>query len=60
MSEDTRREQTRARKRYTRPVVKRVHLKPDEAVLGGCKINGKRGPVTSNCGVPTPCNARTS
>ena len=60
MSEDTRREQTRARKRYTRPVVKRVHLKPEEAVLGGCKIPGKRGPVQAGCGVVTPCNAKTS
>ena len=45
------REKDKAKKRYTKPAVKRVHLKPEEAVLGGCKTSGIFGPTQANCGV---------
>jgi len=41
----------KGRKPYAKPVAKRVHLKPEEAVLGGCKTSGIFGPTQANCGV---------
>jgi hypothetical protein len=39
------------RKSYVKPEVKRVELKPEEAVLGGCKVSGVHGPasITTDC-----------
>jgi hypothetical protein len=37
------------RKPYRGPEVKQVALRPEEAVLGNCKITGSSGPATSNC-----------
>ena len=35
------------KKPYTKPAIKQVQLKPEEAVLGGCKMNGSgNGPVS--------------
>ena len=48
------------KKPYTKPEVKRVQLKPEEAVLGGCKVNGQFGPAANNCLVPPKCNALMS
>jgi len=44
------------KKPYVRPVVKRVPLKPEEAVLGACKSSGISGPVQSRCTIPAPCS----
>jgi hypothetical protein len=41
------------RKPYERPVVKQVPLRPEEAVLGSCKITSGFGP-TGTCG--TTCS----
>jgi hypothetical protein len=35
------------KKPYVKPSVKQVRLKPEEAVLGGCKVGGFGGPVVS-------------
>ena len=43
------------KKPYAKPAVKKVELKPDEAILGGCKTTGTSGPSDSNCGIPIPC-----
>ena len=48
------------KKPYTRPEVKQVQLKPEEAVLGGCKVSGQFGPAQPNCTVPPKCNALMS
>jgi len=48
------------KKPYTKPEVKQVLLKPEEAVLGGCKMTGITGPSASNCSAPPPCAIRTS
>lgn len=37
------------KKPYTRPEVKQVPLRPDEAVLGACKTGGYYGPTAPNC-----------
>ena len=40
-------------KAYEAPKVMRVSLRPDEAVLGHCKVPQSRGPAASGCGVAT-------
>ena len=42
-------EKSHARRSYVKPSMKRVHLKPEEAVLGGCKITGQFGPTVPGC-----------
>ena len=37
------------KKAYQRPEVTQVPLRPEEAVLGNCKITGSSGPATANC-----------
>jgi len=37
------------RKPYEAPQIVRVSLRPDEAVLGHCKIPGASGPTTGSC-----------
>jgi hypothetical protein len=44
------------KKAYVKPEVKRVDLKPEEAVLGGCKISGHSGPLQASCAAPVPCS----
>jgi hypothetical protein len=34
---------------YERPKVVRVSLRPEEAVLGHCKVAGSAGPVAASC-----------
>jgi hypothetical protein len=45
------------KKPYTKPEVKQVQLKPEEAVLGGCKVDGQFGPAVGNCKLPPKCSA---
>jgi hypothetical protein len=42
-------EKAPARRSYAKPAMKRVILKPEEAVLGACKIAGKFGPTAGDC-----------
>lgn len=42
-------EQTRNKKPYEQPRLVSINLRPDEAVLGHCKIMGSGGPVSSSC-----------
>ena len=37
------------KKPYQPPEVTKVSLRPEEAVLGACKISGSAGPVGSSC-----------
>ena len=37
------------RKPYEPPRVVSINLRPEEAVLGNCKIGGSAGPVASSC-----------
>ncbi len=53
----------RAKKGYAKPVVRRVHLRPAEAVLAGCKSSGAAGPEIGAChirGGGAPCHANAS
>jgi len=54
---------SKQKKPYTKPEVKQVQLKPEEAVLGGCKVSGSFGLGFSNCtagGEPGKCKALMS
>ena len=54
-------EKDREKRPYRKPAVKQVPLRPDEAVLGGCKSNGQYGPALSNCNLSgTYCFAQIS
>jgi len=47
------------KKAYETPRVTKVSLRPEEAVLGACKIPGSAGPVGSSCNA-TKCRAQGS
>ncbi len=42
----------RPKQLYAKPVLRRVTLRPEEAVLGNCKSSGGSGPGSGNCAVP--------
>ena len=41
--------QSKAKRHYAKPSMKRVQLRPEEAVLGACKNQGIFGPTAGNC-----------
>jgi len=45
------------RKPYEAPKVTRISLRPEEAVLGICKIVGHSGPISGSCASAMPCSA---
>ena len=47
--EEPSRDEPAGRKSYIPPRVTQVPLRPEEAVLGNCKINGTAGPAANNC-----------
>lgn len=49
-----------SRKTYHRPLVREVRLRPEEAVLGNCKVSGSTGPLQSNCNSPVACSSLAS
>jgi hypothetical protein len=48
---------TPTKKRYEKPEVTQVSLRPEEAVLGACKAGRVSGPGQPRCGVPAPCSS---
>jgi len=48
------------RKPYVKPQIQEVPLRPDEAVLGGCKTSSTSGPAQATCTMPSPCSGGTS
>jgi hypothetical protein len=48
------------KKPYAKPQIQEVPLRPDEAVLGGCKTSGQSGPAQHRCTSPSNCSAATS
>lgn len=48
------------KKRYEKPRIVRVLLRPEEAVLGFCKNGNKSGPLRARCNVPTNCSTQGS
>lgn len=49
-----------AKAQYQSPLVVRVSLRPEEAVLGHCKVTGTAGPAGAGCRTPTACNSQGS
>jgi hypothetical protein len=50
----------RLRKPYAAPAVERVPLRPDEAVLGGCKSTATSGPRGFACRAVGVCSTQGS
>ncbi len=48
------------KKPYAKPQIQEVPLRPDEAVLGGCKTASTSGPAQHRCTVPSHCSASVS
>lgn len=51
--------QSSGKKTYEQPQLTKVSLRPEEAVLGACKIPGSAGPVGASCNV-TQCRTQGS
>jgi len=48
------------KRRYEKPEIKQVALRPEEAVLAACKSStgqGGNGPGGGNCRTPVPCSS---
>jgi hypothetical protein len=45
---------------YVKPEVRRVVLRPEEAVLAACKTSKISGPGASRCNLPSPCSSMRS
>ena len=45
----------KSRRPYEPPSVTRFPLRPEEAVLGFCKMPSSTGPNIGNCAVPSAC-----
>jgi len=58
--DDTNKRSPGEKKPYAPPEIQEVPLRPDEAVLGGCKTNSKSGSTQVNCSVPHTCSSLTS
>lgn len=43
-------EEPKPRRTYRKPELTQVELRPDEAVLGSCKVSTSGGPATAGCG----------
>ena len=48
------------KKPYRKPELRQVPLRPDEAVLGFCKSENKRGPGIGVCDSPANCYTKGS
>ncbi len=53
-------ERRSVKKPYVKPEMQQVSLRPEEAVLGGCKVSGTSGPGQPTCNAPAPCSTLTS
>jgi hypothetical protein len=61
MDETSSNDQAEGPKRpYAKPQIQEVPLRPDEAVLGGCKTAAVSGPAQHRCNNPSACSALTS
>ncbi len=53
-------ERRSVKKPYVKPEMQQVSLRPEEAVLGGCKVQGSLGAGQPTCHAPAACSALTS
>jgi len=56
MKERPKPENSNTKMPYQSPQVVRVSLRPEEAVLGHCKVPGVAGPVSAGCRGIRPCS----
>ena len=49
-----------AKRPYAKPQIQQVPLRPEEAVLGGCKSMSVSGPAQGMCNSPAVCSAAGS
>lgn len=45
------------KRRYEKPELTQVSLRPEEAVLGACKKGNVSGPGQPKCNNPAPCSS---
>jgi hypothetical protein len=45
-----------AKKFYEPPKIVTINLRPEEAVLGNCKISGSSGPGNPSCAIVPRCS----
>jgi hypothetical protein len=57
MMEKTTTNRSETKKPYAKPLLRRVNLRPEEAVLGNCKTSGGSGPTGGNCIAVGACNS---
>jgi hypothetical protein len=60
MDESTTPDRPNEKRPYAKPTIQEVPLRPDEAVLGGCKTSSVSGPAQFRCTMPSNCSAATS
>lgn len=60
MPTDPRPAAPRQRKTYAAPVLKKIALRAEEAVLSNCKTSGSTGVRAGVCSDPTACVSLTS
>lgn len=55
MAEEIRTAGSTGRRPYVTPEVRKVHLRPEEAVLGNCKSSNVAGPGNATCASAGNC-----
>ena len=60
MDESTTDDELNEKKPYAKPQIQEVPLRPDEAVLGGCKTASISGPAQVRCTMPATCSSTVS
>jgi hypothetical protein len=60
MDQNTGDDSLNEKKPYTKPQIQEVPLRPDEAVLGGCKTASGSGPAQHRCTTPASCSTPVS
>lgn len=57
MKDPNTKDEPRKRELYVKPQIQRVELRPEEAVLGACKLASLAGPGQGHCNSPLTCNS---
>jgi hypothetical protein len=57
---DTPRSNSRHKKPYSKPLLTKVELRPEEAVLGACKTAAASGPIQATCTSVISCSTAGS
>ena len=58
MNEKPEQEVQQPKKPYTKPALKKVPLRPEEAVLAFCKSSTSAGPLQGACNIPSACSTQ--